>query len=74
MLKALFYCHEVVGVLHKDIKPDNIVIGHDHKAVLIDFGLAETLDEFGKEKLKLKAGSYLFMAPEIFEERDSFRP
>ena len=74
MLKAVYYCHEVAGVLHKDIKPDNIVIGHDQKAVLIDFGLSETLDEFGKVKMKLKAGTYMFFAPELFEEKDSFGP
>ena len=26
MLKALFYCHYVIKVIHRDIKPDNIVI------------------------------------------------
>jgi serine/threonine protein kinase len=26
MLKALRYCHNVINVIHKDIKPDNIVI------------------------------------------------
>jgi len=26
MVKALFYCHHVIKVIHKDIKPDNIVI------------------------------------------------
>ena len=40
MLKAMHYCHRVVNVVHKDIKPDNIVIGHSREAILIDFGLA----------------------------------
>ena len=26
MLKALHYCHNVIKVIHKDIKPDNIVV------------------------------------------------
>jgi serine/threonine protein kinase len=26
MLKALHYCHNVIKLIHKDIKPDNIVI------------------------------------------------
>lgn len=29
MLKALHYCHKVIHVVHKDIKPDNIMIGAD---------------------------------------------
>lgn len=27
MLRAMHYCHNIVKILHKDIKPDNIVIG-----------------------------------------------
>ena len=26
ILKALFYCHSVIRVIHRDIKPDNIMI------------------------------------------------
>ena len=29
-----------VGVLHRDIKPPNILVGHDNRPVLIDFGSA----------------------------------
>lgn len=45
MLKAMYYCHRVVGVVHKDIKPDNIVIGDNHEAVLIDFGVSAMYDK-----------------------------
>lgn len=39
MLKALHFCHKVVGVVHKNIKPENIVISRNREAILIDFGL-----------------------------------
>ena len=42
MLRALHYCHEVVGVIHKDIKPDNIMMGmgeYSDTVHMIDFGL-----------------------------------
>ena len=69
MLKAMYYCHRVVGVVHKDIKPDNIVIGDSHEAVLIDFGVSamyDSEDSQQSEALKLKAGTYMFFAPELF--------
>jgi serine/threonine protein kinase len=45
MLKALHYCHEVAKVVHRDIKPDNIMLNHNDEAVLIDFGVSEIVDK-----------------------------
>ena len=50
MLKALHYCHNVIHVVHKDIKPDNIMIGADEQAVLIDFGVAALQDPSDAER------------------------
>lgn len=44
MIKALYYCHWIVGVVHRDIKPENIMINKNNKAVLIDFGLSLITD------------------------------
>ena len=44
MLKALYYCHNIIKVIHRDIKPDNIMINHNNEAVLIDFGVSSLLD------------------------------
>ena len=44
MLKALYYCHKVIKVIHRDIKPDNIMINHNNEAVLIDFGVSAIVD------------------------------
>jgi len=45
MLKALYYCHDVVGLIHRDIKPDNIVINHNDEAILVDFGISALIEE-----------------------------
>lgn len=58
---ALAHCHEV-GICHRDVKPENIIIDKDYSAKLIDFGCACPRFELGNQLV----GTIPFIAPELF--------
>lgn len=56
------------GVLHRDLKPGNIMIDGRGKVRITDFGLAALSDD--TDGLEIRAGTPAYMAPEQLEGRE----
>ena len=66
ILSALEHVHEK-GVIHSDIKPQNIVIVGSGKIKLMDFGIAKTLSEQTGEIAQVAVGTVQYVSPEQAE-------
>jgi serine/threonine protein kinase, bacterial len=63
--EALQAAHRI-GVMHRDVKPSNILLDEHDFAYLTDFGIARGADETGLIGIGAMIGSWYYMAPERF--------
>ncbi len=67
---ALAYCHNR-GVIHRDVKPDNVVFDENGTPKLLDFGLAHLVEAAQEDRpgiTQILIGSAGYLAPEQVEE------
>ena len=64
---ALEAAHRI-GLVHRDVKPSNILVTDDDFAYLIDFGIARTAGDTSLTGTGNTIGSWAYMAPERISE------
>ena len=73
IIKGVSYLHHN-GIIHKDLKPDNILISHTNKIKITDFNVSSLLKDKKNDKIGKKIeGTLYFRAPEtcISEENEN---
>ncbi|WP_082946872.1 serine/threonine-protein kinase PknH/PknJ [Mycobacterium sp. ACS4054] len=63
---ALHAAHQI-GLVHRDVKPSNILVTGDDFAYLIDFGIARAAGETSLTSSSITVGTWAYMAPERFK-------
>ena len=66
VLDATNHIHER-GIIHNDIKPDNLFLFHDGNVKLLDFGIAKHIDDEKPDRIN---ASVVYASPEVLRTAD----
>ncbi|MEM7607551.1 MAG: serine/threonine-protein kinase [Myxococcota bacterium] len=69
--EALHYAHRVrcddgqaLGIVHRDVSPQNLMISYEGSVKLLDFGIAKATDQMSRTSDGQVKGKFAYMAPE----------
>ena len=61
--RAITFAHQQ-GLVHRDVKPQNVLLSSDGRAKVTDFGIARTVDAVGRTETGTVLGTSHYIAPE----------
>jgi serine/threonine-protein kinase len=68
LASTLDYAHRR-GIIHRDVKPQNVLLGEDGRPRLTDFGIAQAMASSGLTRTGAVMGSVHYIAPELVRGR-----
>ena len=60
-----------LGVIHRDLKPQNIMIDRDGHVRIMDFGIARSMAREGPDRSQAIVGTPDYMSPEQIEGKET---
>jgi len=79
--QGLYYAHNAtgvdgrkLGVIHRDVSPQNVMVGFDGRVKLVDFGISKATAVMERSKPGVIKGKFLYLSPEqLSQERIDHR-